>query len=31
VPISHDEDASLKSRLTGVPLEESILAVDYYR
>jgi hypothetical protein len=31
VPIGRDEDASLKSRLTGVPLEESILTVDYYR
>ena len=26
-----DEDASLKSRLTGVPLDRSILTVDYYR
>ena len=31
MPIGRDEDASLKSRLTGVPLEESILTVDYYR
>jgi len=27
----HDEDAPLKTRLTGVPLEKTILAVDYYR
>ena len=31
VPIGRDEDASLKSRLTGLPLEENILTVDYYR
>jgi hypothetical protein len=31
VPIGHDPDASLKSRLTGVPLEQSILTIDYYR
>jgi hypothetical protein len=27
----HDEDAPLKTRLTGVPLEKTILTVDYYR
>ncbi len=26
-----DEDATLKSRLTGVPLDRYILTVDYYR
>lgn len=26
-----DEDAALKSRLTGVPLDNFILAVDLYR
>jgi hypothetical protein len=26
-----DEDAPLKTRLTGVPLEKTILTVDYYR
>ena len=26
-----DEDAALKSRLTGVPLDRNILTVDYYR
>jgi len=27
----HDEDAPLKTRLIGVPLEKTILTVDYYR
>jgi len=31
VPIGRDEDAALKSRLTGVPLDANILTVDYYR
>jgi hypothetical protein len=26
-----DEDAALKSRLSGVPLDRYILTVDYYR
>jgi hypothetical protein len=26
-----DEDAALKSRLTGVSLDQHILTVDYYR
>jgi hypothetical protein len=30
-PIGRDEDAALKSRLTGVPLDANILTVDYYR
>jgi hypothetical protein len=31
VPIGRDEDAAMKSRLTGVPLDANILTVDYYR
>jgi hypothetical protein len=31
VPIGRDEDAALKSRLTGVPLDANILTVDYSR
>jgi len=31
VPIGRDDDAALKTRLTGVPLEENILTLDYYR
>jgi hypothetical protein len=31
VPIGRDDDAALKSRLTGVPLEQNILTLDYYR
>ena len=31
VPIGRDEDAALKSRLTGVPLEKNILTLDYYQ
>jgi hypothetical protein len=31
LPAGRDEDAALKSRLTGVPLEEAILTVDLYR
>jgi hypothetical protein len=27
----HDEDAPMKTRLTGVPLEKTILTVDFYR
>jgi hypothetical protein len=27
----HDEDAALKSRLTGVALDAAILTVDLYR
>ena len=30
-PIGRDEDAALKSRLTGVPLDANILTVDHYR
>lgn len=29
--VGHDEDAMLKTRLTGVPLDEFILTVDLYR
>jgi len=31
LPAGRDEDAALKSRLSGVPLETTILTVDYYR
>jgi len=31
VPIGRDDDAALKSRITGVPLEPNILTLDYYR
>ena len=31
LPAGRDEDAMLKSRLSGVPLETTILTVDYYR
>ena len=31
VPVGRDEDAMLKTRLTGVPLDEFILTVDLYR
>ena len=31
LPAGRDEDAALKSRLSGVPLETAILTVDYYR
>jgi hypothetical protein len=31
VPIGRDDDAALKTRLTGVPLEQNILTLDYYR
>jgi hypothetical protein len=31
VPIGRDDDAALKTQLTGVPLEENILTLDYYR
>ena len=31
LPAGRDEDASLKSWLTGVPLEKDILTVDYFR
>ena len=29
--IGIDKDAALKSRLTGVPLDETILTIDLYR
>jgi hypothetical protein len=31
VPFGHDADATLKTRLTGVPLDPAILTVDFYR
>jgi len=31
LPAGRDEDAALKSRLSGVPLETTILMVDHYR
>jgi len=31
IPVGLDEDAALKSRLTGVPLDRYILTVDLYR
>lgn len=31
LPARRDEDAMLKSRLSGVPLDTTILTVDYYR
>ncbi len=31
MPVGHDADAALKTRLTGVPLDPAILTVDFYR
>jgi hypothetical protein len=31
MPVGHDADAALKTRLTGVPLGPAILTVDFYR
>ncbi len=31
IGVGRDEDAALKSRLTGIPLDEAILTVDFYR
>jgi hypothetical protein len=31
IHVGRDEDAMLKTRLTGVPLDEFILTVDLYR
>jgi hypothetical protein len=31
LPVGHDEDAMLKTRLTGIPRDEFILTVDLYR
>lgn len=31
VPLGHDADAALKTRLTGAPLDPAILTVDFYR
>ncbi len=31
MPVGHDSDAALKTRLTSVPLDPTILTVDFYR
>lgn len=31
VPLGHDADAALKTRLTGVALDKAILTVEFYR
>jgi hypothetical protein len=31
LPFGRDDDAGLKSRLTGIPLGRAILTVDFYR
>jgi hypothetical protein len=31
MPVGHDADAALKTRLTGVTLDPAILTVDFYQ